>query len=145
SFHGSLKNQPKRPLPPLLRPARSSVANSANAVISEGNPIARLINKCINLRPSVNPGSTIWWWNPPGTFRITIRITTSLARLSLNMLPPITFGSTMYQADTATRYQTLTSVCPKLQNNVLVSRTFIVSVQPKAHGININTSHVTPS
>src|SRR5699024_8402222 len=86
----------------------------------------------------------IWWWNPPGTFRTTDRITTTRARVSLNSLPPIIFGTATYHTDTATRYQTLTSVCPKLQNNVRESITFTVSVQPSAQGISVNTSIVTP-
>src|SRR5699024_379685 len=135
SCQGSFQNQPRRPFPPRLRPVLSKVANNANAVSNEGTAIARLMNKCMNFRPSVNPGSTIWWWNPPGTFSTTIRMTTALARESLNNFPPMTFGTTMYHAETATRYQTLTSVCPNAQNKVLVSRTFIVSIQPSVQGM----------
>src|SRR5699024_8109045 len=83
-------------------------------------------------------------WNPPGTFKITINTATTRANVSLNWRPPMIFGNATYQADTAVKYQTFTSVCPKLQNNVRLSNTLTVSVQPKAHGISVNTSYVTP-
>src|SRR5699024_3766033 len=66
------------------------------------------------------------------------------ANVSLNCRPPITRGTTTYQADTAVKYQTFTNVWPKLQNKVRLKSTFTVSVQPNAQGINVNTSIVTP-
>src|SRR5699024_5858282 len=142
SFHGSFLNQPSNPFPPFLRPARSNVANIANAVIKDGSAIDRLMKTCMNLIPSVMEGSTIWWWNPPGIFRTTAKITTRRAKASLNNFPSITFGTATYHAETAAKYQTLTAVCPKLQNNVLLNITLIVSVQPNAQGMSMNTSIV---
>src|SRR5699024_882094 len=65
--------------------------------------------------------------------------------VSLNNRPPMIFGTATYHAETAVKYQTLTNVCPKLQNNVRLSITLIFSIQPHAQGINDNTSYVTPS
>src|SRR5690625_5177050 len=112
--------------------------------MKDGNPIDKLINTCMNFNPSENPGSTIWWWNPPGIFKITSKNTTTRVKVSLNNLPPMILGTATYQADTAVKYQMFTNVCPKLQNNVRLSITLTVSVQPKAQGINVNTSYVTP-
>src|SRR5699024_7631248 len=85
------------------------------------------------------------WWNPPGIFRITSKKTTTRDNVSLNNRPPMIFGTATYHAETAVKYQTLTNVCPKLQNNVRLSITLIFSIQPNAQGINDNTSYVTPS
>src|SRR5699024_2045218 len=65
--------------------------------------------------------------------------------VSLNNRPPMIIGTATYHAETAFKYQTLTNVCPKLQNNVRLSITLIFSIQPNAQGINDNTSYVTPS
>src|SRR5699024_321896 len=110
SFQGKYLNQPSKPVAPFFLPVLSNVANIANAVIKEGNPIARLINTCIYFKPSVNPGSIIWWWNPPGIFIITSKNTTTLANVSLNCLPSIIRGTVTYHADTAVKYQTFTNV-----------------------------------
>src|SRR5699024_5651950 len=55
------------------------------------------------------------------------------------------FGTATYHAETAVKYQTLTNVCPKRQNNVRLSITFIFPIQLNAQGHNDNTSYVTPS
>src|SRR5690606_33521925 len=110
SPHGNFLNHPSNPFPPFLRPTRSNTANIAKAVINEGKAMDKLINTWANFHPSVIAGSTIWWWNPPGMFKITSNITTNLVSESLNPFPPISFGTATYHADTAVKYHTLTNV-----------------------------------
>src|SRR5699024_7050190 len=110
SVQGIFLIQPNIPLPPFFLPTRSNTVNMANAVIKEGNPITILIPACASFNPSDIPGSTIWWWNPPGIFEITSKIKTTLVNVSLNNFPPITLGTTTYQTDTADKYQIFTNV-----------------------------------
>src|SRR5690625_7835738 len=77
-------------------------------------------------------------------FKITNKIITTRVNVSLNNFPPIILGKLTYHAEIAVKYQTFTNVCPKLQNNVRLSITLTVSVHPKAQGISISTSAVTP-
>ena len=76
-------------------------------------------------------------------FIITNAIITTRVNVSLHRLPPIIFGTITYHAETAVKYQILTNVCPKAQNRVRATITFIVSTHPKAQGIIVNTSIAT--
>src|SRR5699024_9557775 len=104
----------------------------------------KLMNTGMNFNPSENPASTIWWWNSPGMFKMTSKKTTTRANESLKKRSPIILGTATYHAYTAVKYQILTSVYPKLQNNVRLTITLMFSFQPNTHGINVNTSTVTP-
>src|SRR5690606_15265107 len=70
-------------------------------------------------------------------------MTTKRVNVSFQRLPPIIFGTMTYQADTAVKYQIFTSVWPNAQNRVRATITLIVSTQPAAQGIIVNTSMAT--
>src|SRR5690625_1424906 len=76
--------------------------------------------------------------------KITNKIITTRVNVSLNKFPPIILGKLTYHAEIAVKYQTFTNECQKLQKNVRISITLADSIHPKAQGISIRTSAVTP-
>src|SRR5690606_10933215 len=146
SFQGRALNHPNSPLYPMARPVVSNVANSANAVMSDGTTTAKVRMTCRNFQNGVMPGSMSWWWKPTGTEKTMNRMNASRASASLNILPPMTFGTTTYQQMYTGMSQKYTSGWPKYQNSVRLSSTLILSTQPKDQGMNWNsTVAATPS